>query len=44
MIDLIEKETVYQSLMHDEIKKMTIALETIDNDDKYVARLRLLLN
>lgn len=43
MINLIEKETVYQSLMHDEIKKMTIALETIDNDDKYVTRLRLLL-
>ena len=44
MIDLIDKDTVFKSLMHDEIKKMTIALETIDNDDKYVAKLRLLLD
>lgn len=43
MIELINKKFVFKSLMHDEIKKLMIVLESIDNDDKYVAKLRLLL-
>jgi len=43
MINLIQKEIVFKSLMLDEIKKMLSTLEIIDNDDKYVAMLRLLL-
>lgn len=43
MIHLIQKEIVFKSLMLDEIKKMLSTLEIIDNDDKYVAMLRLLL-
>lgn len=43
MIHLIQKDIVFKSLMLDEIKKMTSTLESIDNNDKLVARLRLLL-
>lgn len=44
MIELIQEKYVFQSLMHDEIKKLTIVLERIDNDDRFVAVLRLLLD
>ena len=43
MIKLIKEDTVFKSLMLDEIKKMTATLETIDGQDVYVAQLRLLL-
>ena len=43
MIKLIKDDIVFKSLMLDEIKKMLSTLENIDNDDKLVARLRLLL-
>lgn len=43
MIKLIKEDTVFKSLMLDEIKKMTATLETIDGHDVYVAQLRLLL-
>lgn len=43
MIKLIKDEIVFKSLMLDEIKKMSSTLEMIDNDDKHVALLRLLL-
>ncbi len=43
MIKLIKTDIVFKSLMLDEIKKMSSTLEAIDNDDKLVAQLRLLL-
>jgi len=43
MIKLIKDNVVFKSLMLDEIKKMCSTLEMIDNDDKHVAQLRLLL-
>lgn len=43
MIKLIKDNIVFKSLMLDEIKKMMSTLETIDNDDKQIAQLRLLL-
>jgi len=43
MIKLIKDEVVFKSLMLDEIKKLLSTLEMIDNDDKHVAMLRLLL-
>jgi len=43
MMKLIKDEVVFKSLMLDEIKKMLSTLEMIDNDDKHVALLRLLL-
>lgn len=44
LIKLIKDDVVFKSLMLDEIKKMSSILETIDNDDKRVAQLRLLLS
>jgi len=43
MIKLIKDDIVFRSLMLDEIKKLTSTLEMIDNNDKHVAQLRLLL-
>ena len=43
MIKLIKEETVFKSLMLDEIKKMSATLEAIDGHDVYIEQLRLLL-
>lgn len=43
MVELVKDDIVFKSLMLDEIKKMISTLEIIDNDDRQIALLRLLL-